>query len=95
MISQNAYSTTNVTTGAYVTLSSSTPSSTSNLVIVDTSTQLMKLAIGIAGSEIDLCAFQGNGSPVIVPAYIPQGSRLSLKAISASATSGFNVVSYF
>lgn len=94
MISQLSYSATNVTTSAYVTLSASTPASCSNLVIIDTSTQLLKIAMGAAGSEIDLGAFQGNGTQFTIPAYIPAGSRLSLKAISASATSGFNVVSF-
>lgn len=94
MISQFSYTATNVTTAAYVTLSASTPVSSSNLVIIDTSTQLMKLAVGAAGFEVDICAFQGNGSPISIPAYILAGSRLSLKAISASATSGFNVVSF-
>lgn len=94
MIDVHSYSTGNVTTSAYVTVDASIPVSTGNLLIVDTSTQLMKLAVGAAGSEVDICAFQGNGSPVVVPTFIQTGVRLSLKAISASATAGFCTVSY-
>lgn len=93
MLDVNTYSSTNVTTGAYVQLDASTKISSGSVVIVDTSTQLMKLAVGSSGNEVDLCAFQGNGYPVIVPAFIPQGSRLSLRAISATANSGFCAVS--
>lgn len=95
MVDVFSYSTTNVTTSVYVTLDASTKVSCSALSVVDTSTQLLKLAVGAVGSEIDICTFQGNGSPVLVPAFISSGSRLSLKAISASATSGFNSVSFF
>ena len=95
MINTLSYSTTNVTTSAYVQIVASTSLSASQLVIVDTSTQLVKLAIGAAGSQIDLCVFQGNGNPVSVPIYIPAGSTLWLKAISGSATSGYNTVSFF
>ena len=94
MIDVHSYATTNVTTSAYVTLDASSPQSTSNLLIVDTSTQLMKLAVGAAGAEVDLCTFQGNGNPVLVPTFVTAGVRLSLKAISASATAGYCTVSY-
>jgi len=87
-----AYATTNVTTSAYVTLVAST-SSCSKLQITDTSGQLLKLATGIAGSEVDICTCTVSGS-VIVPIYIPAGQRLSIKAVSASATTGFNAVSF-
>lgn len=95
MLDVLSYTTTNVTTSAYVTLAASTSVSCGHLLIVDTSAQLMKLATGAAGFEVDVCAFQGNGYPVVVPIYIPAGTRLSLKAISANATSGYNTVSLF
>jgi hypothetical protein len=95
LITPFSYSTTNVTSSAYVTLTSNITTSTSNLVIVDTSSELMKLAQGPVGSEVDICAFQGNGYPVnISNIYIPAGTRLALKAISGNATSGYNTVSY-
>jgi hypothetical protein len=54
---------------------------------------LLKLAIGAVGFEVDICAFQGNGSPVFISIYIAQGTRLALKAISGTANSGYNTVS--
>ena len=94
MLATNAYATTNVTTSAYVTLTTTTASA-SFLSIVDTSTALMKLAYGPAGHEVDLCAFQGNGNPVFIPnVFIPIGTRLALKAISGTASTGFNTVIY-
>jgi hypothetical protein len=95
MVDILSYSGTNVTTSAYVTLDPAIAVSCSKIVIVDTSTQLMKLAVGAAGSEKDICTFQGNGNAVLIPAYISMGARLSLKAISANATSGYNTVSLF
>lgn len=94
MIDVHSYSSSNVTTAAYVTLDLATSNSTSNLLIVDTSTQLMELAVGAVGSEIPICAFQGNGNSLVVPTFLKSGVRLSLKAISGSATSGYCAVSY-
>lgn len=94
MINTLSYSSTNVTTSAYVTLTASLPVSVGALLITDTSTSLMKLAIGAAGEEVDLCAFQGNGNAVYVTGYIPKGVRLSLKAISATASAGYNAISF-
>ncbi len=95
MIATLSYASTNVTSSAYTTLIASLSTSCGSLIIVDTSTQLMKLAVGPAGSEVDLCVFQGNGYPVSIPnTYLIPGTRLSLKAMSTSATTGFNAVSY-
>lgn len=96
MIDLLSYSTNNVTTSAYVTVDASLSSSASGLIIVDTSTQLMKLAIGAAGSEVDIAVFQGNGYPVQIPnKYIVIGTRIAVKAISGTASSGYLAVSYF
>lgn len=94
MIHTNAYATTNVTTSAYVTLVASLSESVGALLIVDTSTALMKLAVGAVGAEEDLFVFQGNGNAVYIQQYIAKGKRLSLKAISASATTGYNAISF-
>lgn len=87
-----AYATTNVTTSAYVTLVASIPAC-SKIQILDTSGKILKLAIGAAGSEIDICTCPVTGS-IVVPTYIPAGQRLSIKAIDASATTGYNAVSF-
>lgn len=87
-----SYASTNVTTSAYVTLIASTPSF-SKLQITDTSGELLKIAVGAAGSEIDICTCAVSGS-IIVPVYVVAGQRLSIKAINASATTGYNAVSF-
>lgn len=88
-----AYSSTNVTNAAYVTLDASTTVNAASLLIVDTSTQLIKLATGPAGSEVDLCGFDGNGYPILIKQYIPVGTRLSVRAITTTANTGSLVVS--
>jgi hypothetical protein len=86
------YSSTNVSTSAYTELFSSTPIACSKLEILDTSTKILKLAVGPDGSEVDICTIAVSGT-IVVPYYIPQGSRISIKAIDATASSGYNVTS--
>ena len=87
------YSSTNVTTGAYVTLVASVPRATSSLQVCDTSTKLLKLAKGSSGNEVDLFTVQISGC-VIVTTLLEKGSRLSIKAVNSNATTGFNTVSF-
>lgn len=87
-----SYASTNVTTAAYVTLVASTPNSVSKILITDTSGQLLKIAVGDAGSEVDLFSVPVSGS-LVIPTYLANGQRLSIKAISATASTGYNVVS--
>ncbi len=82
----------NVTTSAYSTLIASTAISCSALGITDTSTKILKLAIGEAGAEIDICQCPVSGS-VVIPYFIPAGTRISIKAIDANATTGYNITS--
>lgn len=84
---RNDYSSVPVTTGAYVTIIASTASAASEIYVFDSSGQTLVLAIGAAASEVDqfLIIPGGNGS---VPLAIPAGSRISVKAVSASATVG-------
>src|SRR5260221_7149815 len=86
------YATTSVTTAAYVTLISSTSTSTRDLEICDYSTKIIKFAIGAAGSEIDIASNAVSGC-IVIPYYIPAGSRISAEAVDASATSGYNILS--
>lgn len=87
-----SYAATNVTTAAYVVLIASTSVATSRLQILDTSGKILKLAIGASGSEVDICACPVSGNTVI-NYYVPQGSQISIEAIDASATTGYNVLS--
>lgn len=86
-IYRNVYSTTTITTGAYVQIAAITSGLIKEIEIFDSSGQTMKLAVGSAGLEIDQCYIfpGGNGR---IPLTIPAGSRISLMAVSANATSG-------
>lgn len=90
-----SYASTNVTTGAYVTLVASTTIPVTQLLITDSSGALVKLAVGVAGSEVDICQMPIS-TTIVVPvesiSNIPVGSRLSLKAISGTASTGYAVV---
>lgn len=87
-----SYSSTNVTTSAYVQLIASTSTSAGHLEVCDTSAHLLKIASGAAGSETDLFTVQPSGC-VVLSIYLVPGTRLSIEAIDANATTGFNTVS--
>jgi len=83
----NAYATTNVTTAAYVQVISSVSYATNQVQIQDTSGQIMILALGAPGSEVDTWLIPSTFAGT-VNVNIPAGSRVSLKAKTASATTG-------
>lgn len=85
------YSSTNVTTAAYVELIASTTALTKKLQIFDSSGQTLYLALGAAASEVDklIIVPGGNGD---IQVSIPASTRISLKAISATANTGEIVV---
>lgn len=94
-VSTLSYSGTNVTTAAYVTLVASTPILTQKLIICDSSGQILKIAVGAALSEVDLFTVPLSACFVYPLSYpLPAGSRLSLRAISATASTGFSSVSF-
>jgi hypothetical protein len=84
---RNDYTSTAVTTAAYTQLIASTSAAYSALEIFDSSGQTLKLAIGGAGSEVDqfLIFPGGNGR---IPFTVASGSRISIKAVSATANAG-------
>lgn len=88
-----SYATTNVTTSAYVQLVAATPITVSRLQVCDTSGKILKISSGAASSELDLFTVSVSGC-VIVPYYIIAGTRLSIKAVDANATTGYNTVSF-
>lgn len=85
---RNNYSTTNVTTAAYVQLVASTANNINRLWIFDSSGQDLVLAVGAAAAEVDQIQISPGGWDSSVDLFIPSGSRISIKAVSASATSG-------
>lgn len=87
----NSYSSVNITTSAYVQLIASTTSATNNIHIFDSSGQAMILAIGGAGAEVDTLYVPPGGDTYNL--NIPAGSRVSYKALTANATSGYLLIS--
>lgn len=85
----NAYATTNATTAAYTTFIVSTLSPTSTFFVCDTSGKFIKLAVGAAGAEVDISGAPVSGCAEIETGKIvPQGSRISFRALDANATTG-------
>ncbi len=84
---RNDYTSVNVTTAAYVTLIASTTSAASLIEVFDSSGQTLKIATGAAASEVDqFIVFPGGNGQI--PLAIPAGTRISIKALSATASVG-------
>lgn len=84
---RNVYSSTNVTTGAYVQLIASTAAVINKIQIFDSSGQTLALAFGAAASEVNkIYIFPGGNGDVDMA--IPAGTRVSVIAISATASVG-------
>ena len=89
---------TSITSSAYLLLLESTPVSVSKVQFFyydpAASVQVVKLAIGAAGSEIDMIASAGSGTVnEAIPIFIPSGSRLSVQAITGTVSTGFLILS--
>lgn len=84
---QNLYSTTNVTTSAYVQLIASTTSATTFVDCFDSSGQTMILATGTSGSEVIKWYIPPGGGQI--PFAIPASTRVAIKALTANATTGY------
>lgn len=81
------YTSTSVTTAAFTQLVASTTSATSEIEIFDSSGQTMALAFGAAASEVvQINIFPGGQGRVVLS--IPAGTRVSIKALSATASVG-------
>lgn len=82
------YSTTNVTTGAWVELLASVGATAiKEIEIFDSSGETLELGIGAAASEVSKSyVFPGGNGKTLM--QIPAGARLSIKAVSATASTG-------
>lgn len=91
---RNDYTSVNVTTGAYVQLVASTGSTVNAVEIFDSSGQTLLLATGAAASEVDqIIIFPGGNGRV--PLLIASGTRVSIKALSATASVGEIDVNFY
>ena len=84
---RNVYSSTNVTTSAWVQLVAVTANPTTSLEIFDSSGQTLQLGVGASGSEVGQLYIYPGGNGVILEG-IAKGSRVSIKAVSGTANSG-------
>lgn len=85
---RNVYSSTNVTTGAWVQLIASTAAAAKGLFIFDSSGETLELGAGAAASESRILIIVPGGYSGFIPLAIAAGTRLSLRAISATASTG-------
>lgn len=85
-----SYSSTNVTTSAYVELIASTTAATKRVCIFDSSGQAMIFAVGGSGSEVTQLYVPPGGAEFDLA--IPASSRIAIKALTASATSGYILI---
>lgn len=90
----NDYSVTSVDTATYVQLTASTSALVNKIEIFDSSGEALILAVGGAGSEVDqLYIFPGGNGAVQLA--IPSGSRISVKAKTATASVGFLAINLY
>ena len=84
---RNDYTSTSVTTAAYVQLVASTGSAVNKIEIFDSSGETLKIAFGAAASEVDqFLVFPGGQGAINI--NIPASTRVSIKAVSNTASVG-------
>jgi hypothetical protein len=86
-LARNDYTSTNVTTSAYVQLIASTSGAVNALYIFDSSGQTLVLATGGVGSEVNQMYIPPGGNGLI-PISIAASTRVSIKAVTATANAG-------
>lgn len=82
------YSSGNVTTGAWVQIDASTAAAINVICVNDTSGQIMELGTGSAASETRVFLI-AQGFSGCIPLRIASGTRLSLRAVTATANTGY------
>lgn len=85
---RNDYSSVNVTTGAWVQLIASTAADINEITLFDSSGQTLELGTGAAASESRVLIVPPGGIDGTVPLRIPSGTRLAIRAVSATANAG-------
>lgn len=86
------YSVTPVTTGAWQQLIASTAADFNVLFIFDSSGSALELGTGASGFETRVLVVPPGGIDGQVPLYIPAGTRLSIRALSANANAGEHII---
>ncbi len=88
VVASNAYSGTNVTTSAYVQLIASTANATNTVCVSNTNAANLKIATGAGGAEVDRIYLTGGGSGCY-DINVPASTRISLKSIDVTASTGY------
>lgn len=91
---------TNIGTGAWVQLLASIPLAASAIEIFNPSDAKLQISLGAAGHETDagkLITYTvlPGGSTGILPAEIPSGARLSVKAIDQAMINDYFIINFF
>ena len=89
----NIYSSSPIDTTGYVTLISSTAGPVNYIDIFDSSGQAMIFAVGGVGSEVIKTYIPPGGDQI--PLFIPSGSRIAYKALTANATAGYLLMTLY
>lgn len=93
---RNDYGSVNVTTGAWVQLIAATSAIINGFLLFDSSGQTLELGTGAAAAETrKLLVTPGGFGGGLVPLAIPAGTRVSIRAVSANATSGEISATFF
>lgn len=82
------YSSSNVTTGAWVEIDASTAATFNALYLFSSCGEALELGTGAASSETRVLLIPPGGLDGAVPLAIPSGTRLSVRGVSGSCTSG-------
>ncbi len=88
VVTSNDYSGNNVTTSAYLQVIASTANATNTLCVSNSNAAPLKIATGASLSEVDRIYLPGGGSGCY-DINIPASTRISLKSISGTASTGF------
>lgn len=83
-----SYSSSNVTTGAWVQIDASTAGTFNEMYIFSSCGETIELGTGSAASETRVLLIPPGGIDGVVNLAIPSGTRLSLKGVSGNCTSG-------
>lgn len=81
-------SSSNVTSGAWVTFSAVNPYACSAIQIHNTGAQPIKMAKGAAAAETELGILFPIGVSILLPVQLPKGVRLSVRSMGATQSSG-------
>lgn len=96
----NNCATTNITTASWVTLIVSMPIACTAIEIFNPSDAKLQLSIGAAGHETETgnllpYTIQPGGSSGLLPVNLPNGKRLSVKAIDQTVSNDYFIINFF